>query len=199
MSDLRTRNRDQNRVDVARVALTLFAERGFDAVTVDDIALAAGISRRTFFRYFESKEDAALPTEHDRLEALREALASRPVGEPLVLGLRHALVSVVETDFDAEEHRARLRIVADSPSVKARSLELLTHWETELREVIADHRGVDATTDVATRVLAAAMVASVRAAAEVWVALGDDRSLADVLAEAHGVLLGDAVAHHLTP
>lgn len=195
MTDLRTRNREQNRADVARVALGLFVARGFDDVTVDDIAEAAGISRRTFFRYFESKEDAALPEEHERLEALRAALSARPAGEPLVLGLRHATSALLGPDhFDPDEAMARLRIVVENPSVHARSLELQTHWETEIRQVIAEHRGVDADTDVAARVLAAATVASFRAAAEVWLLTGGDRPLVDVLAEAYDVLMGDAFA-----
>src|SRR5690606_34331407 len=94
---LRARNRDRNRAEVAAVALDLFDRRGFDEVTVDEIAEAAGISRRTFFRYFESKEDAALPAEEERLETLCELLAARPPDEPVLAAIRHATVEIVAT------------------------------------------------------------------------------------------------------
>lgn len=191
--DLRTRNRDRNRADVARLALELFDRHGFDQVTVDDIAEAAGISRRTFFRYFDTKEDAVLPDEHERLEQLRAALADRPADEPLIISLRHATLALLGDDrFDRDEAVARFRIVMGTPSVHARSLELQTRWESEIRSVIAEHLGVDPERDVAARVLAASTVASFRAAAEVWMVTGGRRDLVDLLEEAYDVLLGAA-------
>lgn len=198
MVDPRVRAREQNRAEVARVALDLFTERGFDHVTVDDIAAAAGISRRTFFRYFESKEAAALPGAHEQISELRAALADQPRDEPLVERLRRATLSLIDESIDPAETRARLRIIASSPSVRAHSLEQQTHFEAELRQVIAEHLGVDEATHVGARVLAAAMIAAVRAAAEVWLDADDGRSLADVLDEAHVVLMGESFDRQFT-
>ena len=82
------------------VALRLFEERGFD-VTVDEIATEAGISARTFYRYFPAKEDVLQVRIDRRSEAVRAALASRPVNEPPLQSLRAALSEVVSTE-DAE-------------------------------------------------------------------------------------------------
>ena len=79
---LREKNRLKIELDLSRAAMELFAARGFDAVTVDAIAAAAGVSRRTFFRYFPTKEDvffARRREQHDKLSAL--LAAPRPRGE----------------------------------------------------------------------------------------------------------------------
>jgi AcrR family transcriptional regulator len=193
--DLRTRNRDRNRKEVADVALALFLERGFDDVTVDEIAAAAGISRRTFFRYFDSKEGVVLPFEEERLEVLRGVLTRRPPGEPIFVGLRRALVSIValETVAERAEMLARLRIIMEHPSLHARSLEQQSVMECAVREVIAEHLGVDPETDLAARVVAGTTMAAVRASVEVWHATGGREELATLIAQALDVLVGDLV------
>ncbi len=191
--DLRTRNRDRNRKEVADVAIALFLERGFDDVTVDEIAAAAGISRRTFFRYFESKEGVVLPYEEERLQILRGVLARRPPGESIFVGLRRALLTIVahETVAERAEMLARLRIIMEHPSLHARSLEQQTVMETAVREVIAEHLGVDPETDLAARVVAGATMAAVRASAEVWHATGGREELDSIIARSLDVLAGD--------
>jgi AcrR family transcriptional regulator len=186
------------RSEVSQVALDLFEGRGFDAVTVDDIADAAGISRRTFFRYFESKEGAVLPFEEERLELLRRALAARPDGEPVLLTVRRATLAITEPGPDGLDRRdalRRLRIVQQNPSVHAQSLEIHSRWEAAVRDVLADHLGTDPSTSVTARVVAGATIAAVRAAVEVWLATGGEAELGDLLAEAYDVLTaGLAVA-----
>ncbi len=186
------RNLERNRAAVAEAALTLFAERGFDAVTVDEIAEAAGISRRTFFRYFASKEDALLPDETDRLEELREALASRPAGEPVLATIRRVTLAAAEgpTAMDRSDTLARLRVIDASPSVNARRLELQRRWEDAITELVAEHLGDDPATSVTARVVAGASVAAARAALDVWLATGGERDLAGLLEEAFAVLTG---------
>lgn len=78
--------------------MRLILERGYDDVTVDEIAAEAGISRRTFFRYFDSKEGVVLPYEEEKLEELRRALAELPPGESIFVGLRRAILAVFARD-----------------------------------------------------------------------------------------------------
>src|SRR3546814_1556880 len=91
---LRERNHERTRDEIAGHALDLFVARGFDAVTVDDIAASAGISRRTFFRYFETKEDALLPADASRLQRLEQALRERPPAEGDRKSTRGALLEL---------------------------------------------------------------------------------------------------------
>ncbi|WP_019815326.1 TetR family transcriptional regulator, partial [Saccharomonospora saliphila] len=74
------RRRATSREELERVAFALFADHGFDATTVDDIARAAGIGRRTFFRYFESKNDVVWALSIPGLDLMRARLRARPGG-----------------------------------------------------------------------------------------------------------------------
>lgn len=187
--DLRARNLARNQAEVAAVALRLFVERGFDQVTVDDIAAEAGISRRTFFRYFDSKEDAVLPREDEALGQLRELLAERPGGEPIFATIRRVTVTLMTEALAADPDMAvRLRLAHETPSVFARSLALRSYWETAVRDVIAEHLGVDPATSLVATVTAAAAVGAARAAVEVWLAEGAGDDLADHVARAFDLL-----------
>lgn len=190
----RAEARARTRREVGRAALPLFLARGFDAVTVDEIAEAAGISRRTFFRYFDTKEDVLLLEEAERFVDLRAALSSRPVGEPLLRTVRAAVLAAAgEVDGDHAEVLDRLRLVASSPSVRARSLERQTAWEVAIRDVIAEHLGEEPATSLVGHVVGAATVAALRAAASVWLACDGARPVADVVAEAFDLLAGGLV------
>ena len=187
---LRARNLERNRAEVAAIALELFDARGFDAVSVDDIAEASGISRRTFFRYFESKEGAVLPFEEERLELLREALATSEPGDSPLATVRRATLTLVG-NISADEREValrRMRIVHRHPAVHARSLEVLSQWENAVAEVIAEELGEDPSASLTAKVTAGAAVAAVRAATEVWLQ-GDGRGdLTALLAEAYDIL-----------
>jgi AcrR family transcriptional regulator len=102
--------------EVEAVALGLFDERGFDQVTVDEIASAAGISVRTFYRYFPTK-DTVLQVQIDRRsEALRAALEARPVDEAPLQSLRVALQEAVSHE-DMALLRRWTSVIAATPSV----------------------------------------------------------------------------------
>src|SRR5262245_40611768 len=95
--DLRTKSRESLRAEIAEVAFRVFAERGFDQVTATEVAEAAGISRASFFRYFDSKEDAVFAALEERGVDVADALRGRPDGESAWTALRHALDIAVRT------------------------------------------------------------------------------------------------------
>ena len=90
---LRERNKLRRREQITEAALRLFAERGFDGVTIDEIADAADVSRRTFFRYFARKEDVILAWKQQMADELRAALAERPEREPPLDAVHRALAT----------------------------------------------------------------------------------------------------------
>ena len=127
-----------SRAELERRALQLFAERGFDATTVDDIAAAAGIGRRTFFRYFASKNDAVWGEFDQGLTSLRAQLAGSPPSLPLLAALREAVL--VFNRFDPAEvvwHRERMRLILTVPALQAHSTLRYAAW----REVVAEFAG----------------------------------------------------------
>src|SRR2546428_8277749 len=138
-SGLRERGSGLTAADLEAAALRLFGERGFDSVTVDDIAAEADVSRRTFFRYFASKEDVLLADHFVQLARLREAMAARPPDEPILTALRNALLSTTG-DFEDRKEKAILRgrIMRDTPSLQRRSLVLQQAWAGALQEMAAE-------------------------------------------------------------
>ncbi len=109
---LRERRRRETEREVSDAAIELFESRGVHATTVDEIARAAGISARTFFRYFPTKEDAAFSNGDDSLATVhRETLAAIRAGAPVAAALEGGWLRLMET-FDAhpEGHARALRL-----------------------------------------------------------------------------------------
>ncbi|MDQ3946518.1 MAG: TetR family transcriptional regulator [Actinomycetota bacterium] len=186
---LRERHRRRTAAQLEEVALRLFVERGFDATTVDDIAAAAEVSRRTFFRYFASKEDVLLSDHPRRLAELRAALAARPPSEPILTALRQALMSMTGTyEEDRERLLRRATLMRATPSLQARSLMLQRDWEQAVSEMVAEHLGVDAHGDLRAVVVAAAIMGATRAAFGVWLEGGGQAHLPSLVAEALDLL-----------
>src|SRR6478735_6141947 len=98
---LRAQRKEETRTAIRDAAFRLFAEQGYEATTIDDIASAADVSPRTFFRYFPTKDDVVFNDHPERLEDLREMLAARPDDEPILDSLR-AVVRSLADDMDAK-------------------------------------------------------------------------------------------------
>src|SRR5213596_3319866 len=93
---VRERTRRAVRGELAQLAVRLFVERGYDETTVDDLAAAAGMSKRTFFRYFASKEELVMGKYEYFGEQLVDDLAARPADEPVWVSLRQVFGRVVD-------------------------------------------------------------------------------------------------------
>ena len=115
-AQLRARRSEMMIAELEAVALRLFEERGFDAVTVEDIATEAGISVRTFYRYFPTKEDVLQVQTDQRSSALRAALSARPTDEPPLRSLRRALEATVSAE-DLTLRRRWIAVIVGAPSV----------------------------------------------------------------------------------
>lgn len=191
---LRERNHERTRAEIAQHALALFAAHGFDDVTVDDIAASAGISPRTFFRYFDTKEDALLPWDAGQLQRLEEALRAQPPAEGAFDAVRGAVLELAqEYETNSEEFLHQARLVLATPSVHARSLRHQAEREAVIRAFAADRSG-HAETSLLPQLLAAGCMAALRAALTTW--LHDDgRSDLVALAAAALDALGEGFRH----
>src|ERR1700744_2994083 len=112
---LRERKKRQTRDNIARVALELFAERGYDETTLAEIADAADVAPRTIFAYFESKEDILLCEEVSFLGELKRQLDARPAGTTTVDTLREFLSHIEAPDEAAQR---RKRVMTANPALK---------------------------------------------------------------------------------
>ncbi len=130
------------REDIEREAMRLFTTRGFDATTVDDIAAATGIGRRTFFRYFGSKNDVVWGRFDEGLAELRTGLASAPAGRPLVEVLRDAIVAFNALPAaQVPVHRQRMALILGVDSLQAHSTLMYAEWRRVIAEFVAARTG----------------------------------------------------------
>ena len=142
---VRERVRAAVKTELADAAARAFEQDGFDATTVDAIVDRVGVSRRTFFRYFASKEDVLLqPLEELGVEIAAE-LASRPASEPPRVALRHAL-QVLVGNYAANEARWRtvMTLMLATRSLRARHVQKQDEWLDLMAPVLAARMGADA-------------------------------------------------------
>src|SRR5580698_4936301 len=127
-------------------ALRLFSDQGFEDTTVEQIAAAAGVSRRTFFRYFESKADVLWHEFDGEVLALRAAFAAVPPDVPLMEAIRRAVVGVNSYRAqDVPELRARMSLVGAVPALQASAAPHYDDWERAISEFAAARLGQPAT------------------------------------------------------
>jgi AcrR family transcriptional regulator len=166
---LRERKKIETRLALARAAMRLFEERGYDATTVDDIAAAANVSRRTFFRYFSTKEEVFIVDPEGKLDALHVALAEGPPDEPTIAALRRGIVALTGTYFEPDLVRAESRVALREPVVAAAGLAYQVRWEDALAQEVAADLGVDPSRDPRPRIVAHTTVAIMRAGVSQWI------------------------------
>ncbi len=176
-----------SRGELERVGLELFARDGFEATTVDRIAEAAGVSRRTFFRYFASKNDLVWGDFEAGLRAMEEDLAALPDDVPLLQGLGGAVVRFNALPPDAAQaHRRRMSLILHVPALQAHSTLRYAAW----RDVVARYaaRRLDLRVDaLAPQLVGHVALAAAVASYEQW--LRDERSdLTVLLAQAFAAL-----------
>ncbi|MFC8809197.1 TetR family transcriptional regulator [Streptomyces anthocyanicus] len=181
---LRELKKQRTRDLLLRSALELFTERGYEETTVDDIAEAADVSQRTFFRYFASKEDAAFFVARLAESHFVRAVLARPSEEAPLDALRRALAESWSTIGEAVEqlvplelHMRFYRVIESTPALLAAHLRRATELEEEIARVVAVREGLDVDTDPRPRVVVAVFGAVMRVTERIWSAR-DDASLA---------------------
>lgn len=146
---LRQRTRRAVQTELLEAGQRLFAERGYEAVTVDEIAAAVGMSKRSFFRYFGSKEALVLGKYDRQGEVFAEALAERPVDEPSWTALRRMFDGVVAYVSDPELARraAELdRVINSSEALRAGYLERMDRAQRLIVDELARRASPDRST-----------------------------------------------------
>jgi mycofactocin system transcriptional regulator len=173
--------------ELSHIALTMFIERGFDNTTVDDIAAAAGIGRRTFFRYFSSKNDLPWGDFEALLADMRRFLHELPEEMPLVEALRVAVIQF--NRLPAEEltyHRRRMELLLNVPTLVAHSTLRYAAWRQVVAEYAAERLGV-AEDGLEPQAIAWAYLGVSLSAYEQWLK-HDDADLPQLLSDAFVML-----------
>jgi AcrR family transcriptional regulator len=141
-ASLKSRKQQVVRDALSAAAVELFLTRGFEAVTVEEIARTAGVSRRTFFRYYESKEDV-MAERTDRLgEQLLAELAARPLNEPPLLAIRNALVPAIEYGLaEPDLVRDTIRLLRETSALRRAVMERRNRLEERIAALMVRRMG----------------------------------------------------------
>ncbi|WP_079109966.1 TetR family transcriptional regulator [Streptomyces roseifaciens] len=144
--------------ELTEAALQLLASKGFDAVTIDEIATTAGVSKRTFFRYFASKEDVVVQFLADMGAGMRAELAARSADERPSAALRSAVAVPIAACTDHADHADRalrvVQLILRTPALHARFLERQAQWRDDLAAELTHRLGLDPDTDLYPRLAA---------------------------------------------
>ncbi|HUY66261.1 MAG TPA: mycofactocin system transcriptional regulator [Acidimicrobiales bacterium] len=157
-----------SREEVARAALDLFNRQGYDGTTVDQIAAAVGVSRRTFFRYYDSKRDVVWGEFDAELVRLERQLGSAPSDEPMMDVLRRAVVATNRFGAgELDELRIRMGLISSVPTLVAHSAVRYAEWCDVVARFVAGRIG-GAADDLAPQTVARATLGAAIAAFTCW-------------------------------
>jgi mycofactocin system transcriptional regulator len=168
---------------ISDVAIDLFAARGFDEVSVDDVAEASGIARRTLFRYYASKNALPWGDFDAHLDHMRDLLSDLDPTVPVSDALRTALLAFnTFDDTETARHRQRMRVILETAALQAYSMTMYAGWRMVVAAFVAKRLGVKAD-DLVPQTVAWTMLGAALSAYQHWLA---DESVSLVQA------LGDA-------
>ena len=167
---------------IERAAFGLFAERGFDAVTMADIAAEVGVGRRTLFRYFESKNDIPWGQFDRTLDGFRAILAGMPEDLPLHEAVHRGVQRFNEFPADGQpSHRDRMQLILETPALQAHSVLRYEAWRRVIAEYVAGRLGLEPG-DLLPRTVGSVALALAISAYEGWLQ-DPDTVLAELLDE----------------
>ncbi len=178
---LRERKKDQTREALAQAAFELFRQKGFEATTAAEIAAAANVSRRTFFRYFPSKDELLFIDNGPRLARFCELLSQREPGEHAFAPVRRACLSIAE-EYMGERDKilARLQIIEASPVLGKQERQADLEWERAIaRALLVDIPAPSPRIQRKARLLAGATFGAIRATLGEWLMGGGDADLVE--------------------
>ncbi|MGY8635947.1 TetR family transcriptional regulator [Bradyrhizobium sp. 14AA] len=167
---LRERKRQATRERLTRAAMALFLERGFEATTIDDIAAAADVSRRSFFHYFASKEDVVAAWQENAASALVAEVVARPAGESMLTAAENAIAATVKR-LDPAEAAAMSRLKRDNPALQARDQLKYEKIERALADGLAQ-RASNKSDRLKARLVAMIATGAMRVGGESWIGEG---------------------------
>jgi mycofactocin system transcriptional regulator len=177
------RRRSTTTDHISNVAIDLFAARGFDEVSVDDVAEAVGIARRTLFRYYPSKNALPWGDFDAHLDHMRDLLNELEPDVPVKEALRTALLAF--NSFDDKEtarHRQRMRVILETAALQAYSMTMYAGWRAVVAAFVAQRLGVKVE-DIVPQTVAWTMLGVALSAYENWLA-DESVSLAQALGAA---------------
>lgn len=183
---LRERNRRAAYAAISDTAMDLFMGQGFDNTTIEQIAAAAGISQRTFFRYFATKEDIVVGDLNALGEVVRDALAARPPEEGPWEALPNALRALADAPDKPRHALETALLTTANPILRARHLEKHLRWQELLVPEIERRMGIEPgpVPDPRAHAIVGACLACLDTATEIWARRNGEGSLEEIYFDA---------------
>ena len=178
---LRERKKLATRQALHQAAVSIAVERGLERLTVEAIADAADVSRRTFSNYFASKEEALLYSDQQRVRRLLDLVRARPGSEAPWVALSAAALELVSDHGGDPRWTAQMRLLRRQPSLLAQQIATYGEAERALAQSVAERLEPSAERDVRARLLAAALLTALRVAVQQWIE-DPGSTLPDILA-----------------
>lgn len=170
---LRERKKNKTKLALQTAAVRLFNEKGYAATSVEDIAAAADVSRRTFFRYFGSKEGVLFADADDSGRAIVAGLLEQPKDKPALRAFGDTIVALAEAVEEEDHVLAQQRVLSSSFELRSRAAETSRIWKRHLADALARREGRAAATE-RDLLVAAIGIAVIQSVLEEWV-LSDGR------------------------
>lgn len=172
---MRSRLRERMKTELRETALEMFIEHGFDNVSSEQIASRAGVSQRTFYRMFETKEEVLLAWLDHYAPPVIQALRDAPSNLSPLEALRMAFIEPARSSDPGQQARDALvlRLIAQSPRLRAGYSERIRLWSRDLAEILAERAGSESTPDQGPAIWAAAAFAAVTVANDWMLEDGD--------------------------
>ncbi len=188
---LRERKRRETRAALSLAALRLCFQRGWENVTVADIAAAANVSPRTFRNYFSTKAEAIAAGHLERLLRVADELRTRPATEPMWTAIANSVAAQFqppekrsEALADAKRWQERIRFVITEPAIRGEVLKAAAAAQVALAEAIAERSGTPRGADLYSQVMAAVVIAIVGTIMDRWLRDGPSGPILPLLSEA---------------
>ncbi|MBK3576348.1 TetR family transcriptional regulator [Streptomyces sp. MBT65] len=180
---LREMTRRAVRAQIAETAMTLFVANGFEQTTVDQIAAAVGMSGRSVFRYFPTKEDMVVGHMDEIGDRLAEALAACPLDEDAWTALRHAMQPHLdELTAHADSNVSVARMLDATPALRPSLLNKRARWaEALLPNIVRRLRGPTRTRELRARAIVSSALACLNVAVDEWARAGGTQPIDDLL------------------
>ena len=182
MTTLWDRSRQVAVQEILDTAVRLFAEQGYEQTTIAQIAREAGISQRSLFRYFGTKEDLVCGDQEALGELLRRTVEQQSAGVSVWDALRAGFEAILIANHTQERALELSRLIFETPSLRARYIEKRLRWQTELVPIVQARldTGSGPSPDQRARAIVAAVFACVDTATELWAESEGRLDLADL-------------------
>lgn len=186
---LREKNRLSTRRELSRVGIELFLKKGFANTTIDEIVEPLGIAKRTFFRYFDVKEDLVFAWYEDLTQDLIKELLSRPKQETPYQAVCETLSSLLKMyDGNLDWSLAMMRLSSETPSLIGKSFEKRMIWEKALAATLIEREGKKEMSSLKALVIVGAAMTAFTTAVNEWYAGGGKAKLRPIVQKAFALV-----------